>query len=1587
MKQKFLIAGKNIHKKEKIFENLKIYYDMLKEDWSSSNNRSTTLKNANIIYTFECIESLLWYIKNKYCSQKIITEISESDLKKNILLDVDWNSVDLIIFNNQILCNKFKHKFIASGISDEKLLVLDEGIYIDSRSFDKIEGFEYNIGILDISNLQTALDFIDNQSIKYKIYIYCKLNAISNNSIFKKIIGRLNIDIFIIENNIYSWYSKIGYVIDINLSYKDIIESISNGCIPIILNKKRQENERFNLIFNDNIVDYSNVNTMELINSINEENILFTYCEILKQHIDNINFTISVYSIETTYDDVIDKLNLKRNNNKLSVTYTKYNNNSISKKYSSGDKIVINNYNKIVKVCYGKNLSWMNITFNFNTILKNIEKKYDTSVNELLNYKYSEIVSNIISSNEFTSIHEIKNSRIILNTDIDLINSSGIVIMISNIINILMSNNNSVLIITSKEIPEKFLDNLVYNLYEIIVFNDNLFNILFMKLKLYNYLFLIKSKIQNILSFSNFTKKVIVYDTELTYDNKILLQDHILTFITQNENNYKETILNGVKENKIIFEKFSYKYKSTSYTNDVHNIIYCNTIKEDDNIIKMINDFELAKISNNITLTICYGKIEGTVPFIKLIKQKINNGIHGITFKYGLSYREKCIEMANSNYGLCWMNNDNQDKYNQYDLKILHNFDEFINKPIINNNYLSQISLKFIIFVSYCEIFKPYIVECLNSIVSQNYINYEVVIVNDGDQNVNNIKIIETFISNKDNFNLINFNNNNGPAYSKAMFVKYIQENLGRKYGLNDIILIIDGDDYLIDKNALLKINSVYLEKKCWFTVGNYCGKWNDDMKNNYNNFINMNSQERRKSKKCYLPHPRSFKAGLCNFIDISIFKYNNKYLRRCTDLVLLMEILELCGPSKIQFIDEKLYYYRDHNNNGYKTVETNEKNLYLNYIANKSCRIPIKPDLHVILATYKRKNLNEIFKMLQKQDRENIVLHLLDNNEDIAMNMYVTSEINKFKDQLKILLYRYNFNYHCFSRIYIVKEILKKYLVDYIVIFDDDQIFDTDWCTFYEDNALPQTVNSWYGKNILNNHYFESSIPYHFLIQKKDVHVKEFEYFGPGGAIIDANLFCFNELYNFLNYSSSIIQIDDIWMSFVFSKFLNIPFNRLLYPPKLTIGRSDLENTTWHNIKNEKQKLLDLFINKYSWKLSERSSFITINSYFDFVYILNLKNDKIKRKKIMRQFKELGIIGRIVEAYNGFECPECVKYVEEYQKRKPSDKFLHKKQLKYWNPETREFDAFLIRNPGTMGIIKSMISIFNDAIKNNYKNILVFQDDVLFDKQFVFKFNQFITSFDEDWEILNLGTNQTNHDYELIKSSYYYATTCTYGSFAQGYTQDVIRRILPRLEKPNISFDKLLAEEFREKYICIYPSICIQDITKSSSGMQKRDLIQKINDYDPEKLKWNINNINFIQYWDIKIYILKNNTETSYNFNYLNYVTTNNIIDIPEKSYILWLNGSKNIFYDKNLIGKMLLKIKKTQTNEICSDNFLVNNLNHENCIDLFDSYMNLSTYNSKYDNEYNIKTAILFKDKSFFKNYDMNETIKTSIYSTLIH
>ena len=62
-----------------------------------------------------------------------------------------------------------------------------------------------------------------------------------------------------------------------------------------------------------------------------------------------------------------------------------------------------------------------------------------------------------------------------------------------------------------------------------------------------------------------------------------------------------------------------------------------------------------------------------------------------------------------------------------------------------------------------------------------------------------------------------------GAGHSKWHFVQKLRE-----YGANpnDVVVIIDGDDYFIHRHSLKYIVQQYMETNCWMTYGSFFGEY-----------------------------------------------------------------------------------------------------------------------------------------------------------------------------------------------------------------------------------------------------------------------------------------------------------------------------------------------------------------------------------------------------------------------------------------------------------------------------------------------------------------------------------------------------------------------------------------------------------------------------------------------------------------------------------------------------------------------------------------------------------------------------------------
>ena len=121
--------------------------------------------------------------------------------------------------------------------------------------------------------------------------------------------------------------------------------------------------------------------------------------------------------------------------------------------------------------------------------------------------------------------------------------------------------------------------------------------------------------------------------------------------------------------------------------------------------------------------------------------------------------------------------------------------------------------------------------------------------------------------------------------------------------------------------------------------------------------------------------------------------------------------------------------------------------------------------------------NLDSQINMLNNQTVSNrIHFHLVNNNykDKEQLETIVQQCKSKYKN-IKISLNHYKNEYSCFQRHFYIRDLLlKNYLLDYVIIIDDDQLFDNDWVEKMWQLWKPKIYTGWYVKKWKNNKVFK---------------------------------------------------------------------------------------------------------------------------------------------------------------------------------------------------------------------------------------------------------------------------------------------------------------------------------------------------------------------------------------------------------------------------------------------------------------------------------------------------------------------------------
>jgi len=226
---------------------------------------------------------------------------------------------------------------------------------------------------------------------------------------------------------------------------------------------------------------------------------------------------------------------------------------------------------------------------------------------------------------------------------------------------------------------------------------------------------------------------------------------------------------------------------------------------------------------------------------------------------------------------------------------------------------------------------------CVNSVLNQNYDNYEVLFIDDsGNDGAAGKYIPQQFPLKNDNGEVELDENgnqkyyNSHPILDKTKCKKTMYWRSGfRMTALpnlhnailqfatepDDVVVILDGDDWLLNKNVLSYINEFYNNNPdCWMMYGS--SQWTDGRNCCARPYTKEDFDNGLRKSPFKISHIRTFKAGLYHKIKEQDGSFScmmddkGEWYKMTYDVAMFLPMLEMAGLEHVFYNPKKIYVY-----------------------------------------------------------------------------------------------------------------------------------------------------------------------------------------------------------------------------------------------------------------------------------------------------------------------------------------------------------------------------------------------------------------------------------------------------------------------------------------------------------------------------------------------------------------------------------------------------------------------------------------------------------------------------------------------------
>ena len=214
----------------------------------------------------------------------------------------------------------------------------------------------------------------------------------------------------------------------------------------------------------------------------------------------------------------------------------------------------------------------------------------------------------------------------------------------------------------------------------------------------------------------------------------------------------------------------------------------------------------------------------------------------------------------------------------------------------------------------------------LASILNQTYSNWEVLYIDDASTD-NTFEVAKAIVEGDNRFKMMKREKNMGATYNYFFELeKYLTND-------EDIVLHLDGDDWLYDDNVLDSLNNLYNEKEYWMTYGKVVcypsGELGNPHNTPYPDYVIENKLFRKDLWRA--SHFRTYKTFLYKTLNKKeLFSdIDGKLFWHATDLAFQFAYMEMCKKDKIGVVDFITYVYNQSKDNQIRTAEREHQDNY----------------------------------------------------------------------------------------------------------------------------------------------------------------------------------------------------------------------------------------------------------------------------------------------------------------------------------------------------------------------------------------------------------------------------------------------------------------------------------------------------------------------------------------------------------------------------------------------------------------------------------------------------------------------------------